>query len=552
MILPSDQKKLAAWASEIISRCRANVGPRASAARTQKTWLYTGSPDGSGSIINLLYQHIDRLGSYLFSPNDLRFHIDFTHSYPKQIMAQAEVAGRVITREFERRDIDIQFGAGVPIALTYGSCFPKLIDADGGITCKLCMPWHIGVYRPDRNDLSEQEAICETNFITPFDLWRRISHLPDALSLFRKCMQYSTNRSAGNDQMTLNSVVIAGSSPAVVTEPPFLTQPGGLVNVTADWGGVHLAPQVQDELITFHELWVWDDETGDWTTIQFVEPDIIIAPRYRRKNLFVPGEIPYGIIQPNFMPQDFFGRSELIDLMKLQHLLKDRMEDVKKIMSLQYDRRLAFMGSEQISAEQYDDYLQAGFINVGAGGDVKDITPELPEEAFGDINEIVKMFERIAGFDNILSGQGEPGVRAGNHAQTLMKTAAPRLRDRALLVERQCADFAHKLFECMVAKQANAYWTDDSGQEGEFLLSQLPDDYRVMVDSHSSSPIYQEDHVQTAFALAKLEAIGAEDLIDLLPLPRRDLLKLHAREMAKEKAALIQQHPELLERGKKK
>ena len=47
--------------------------------------------------------------------------------------------------------------------------------------------------------------------------------------------------------------------------------------------------------------------------------------------------------------------------------------------------------------------------------------------------------------------------------------------------------------------------------------------------------------------LAKLQAIGAEDLISLLPLPHRDTLIEHARDREKAQAAFMQQHPELLE-----
>jgi len=151
------------------------------------------------------------------------------------------------------------------------------------------------------------------------------------------------------------------------------------------------------------------------------------------------------------------------------------------------------------------------------------------------------MIDEVSGFQNILSGQGEPGVRAGNHAETLLRTASPRLRDRALMVERQCADLADKAFELMCANEAKAYWT----REGEeFLLAQLPDDRRIMVDSHSSSPIYEDNHQQIAFALAKLQMIGGEDLIDLLPLPRRDLMKEHLRTMQEQKA---KQQEELLQ-----
>ena len=50
------------------------------------------------------------------------------------------------------------------------------------------------------------------------------------------------------------------------------------------------------------------------------------------------------------------------------------------------------------------------------------------------LDMIIRMFEMIGGFDNILSGRGESGVRAGVHANTMLKTASPRLRDRSLLV----------------------------------------------------------------------------------------------------------------------
>ena len=523
-------------------------------AKTQRLWLYTGSPDGNSAIVNMLFAHIDRLASDLFSPADLRFYMDFTHAYPRGILAQAEVAGRALTREFERRDIDIKFAEGVPIGLTYGACILKLLDTSNGPMCKLVMPWQFGVHREDVTELNEQEAVCETNLITPYALWRRISHLPNAIELFRRARQYAKRRQGGDEAETwFHQVLVAGTPPVVQTDPPFMIQPGGLVQVTSDPSGAQLAPSVQEELITFHELNVWDDEHEDYTTIQMAEPDVLIAPHYRRKNMFVPGELPYGVIRPNSMPQYFWGRSELADLQRLQNLLKDRMEDIKKIMSLQYDRLYAVIGGQGQVDELRDQLHLSGIIALEAGAEFKDITPEVPKEAFEDIKEILEFINQASGYQNILAGQGEPSVRAGTHAETLMRTAGSRLRDRALLLERECADFAHKVFELMCAKEAKAYWTDEKGTESDFLLSQIPDDYRIMVDSHSSSPIYAQDHAQLAFALAKLQAIGGEDLIQLLPLPRRDLLVTHLRERQEAQAKFIQEHPELLEQhGKKK
>ena len=67
--------------------------------------------------------------------------------------------------------------------------------------------------------------------------------------------------------------------------------------------------------------------------------------------------------------------------------LRDRMEDIKKLMALQYDRRYAFTGESGMNDELYDSMMQAGWVNLGTGSDVKDITPELPKEAFAEIQK---------------------------------------------------------------------------------------------------------------------------------------------------------------------
>lgn len=547
MILPPSREKLIPWALEIIERCSASMSVRAAMARSIKTWTYTGSPDGNTAILNRMFPHVDRMTSYLFSPQDLRFHIDFTHEYDKSVLDQAEVASRVLTRQFELRDIDMQFGEAVFIALMHGACISKLVQTHDGISCKLVMPWQFGVYREDLNDLGSQEAVVETTYITPFDLWRRISHLPNAVDLFRRARSYAKRRSSGEDSDSyFHQVLLAGTPPVVQTDPPFAQQPGGLVTISADPTGAMLGPSVAEELICFHEMYVLDDERGDYTTIQIAEPDILIAPQYRRKNFFLEEHLPYTLVQPNRLQGYFWGRSELADLMKLQHLLRDRLEDIKKLMGLQYDRLLAIVGNSGMSDEQYDQFRNAGWIALEPGSDVKDLTPKMPDQAFADISEIMGFMDEVSGFQNILSGQGEPGVRAGNHAQTLLKTASPRLRDRAIIVERQCADLADTAFQLMAAKEAKAYWTRDGK---EFLLSQLPDDYRISVDSHSSSPIYEDDHKELAAFLLKAGVIDGESALELLPVPMRDILKSRFKEIQKAKAEQAQQlmqHPELL------
>jgi hypothetical protein len=156
-------------------------------------------------------------------------------------------------------------------------------------------------------------------------------------------------------------------------------------------------------------------------------------------------------------------------------------------------------------------------------------------------------FDDQAGITNIMSGQGEQGVRSGNHAGTLLKTSTPRLRDRALLVESQCADDAGRTFEMLQAKNATIFTT---ASKKEYRLEQIPDDAAVVVDSHSSSPAFSGDLTNIAFALKRTGSVDNEDLLAMIPgLPRAAELKLKARRRAQAEQKFLEEHPELLKRG---
>jgi hypothetical protein len=119
--------------------------------------------------------------------------------------------------------------------------------------------------------------------------------------------------------------------------------------------------------------------------------------------------------------------------------------------------------------------------------------------------------------------------------------ASPRLRDRSLLIERQCAAAADKTLSLLEEKDGRQYSTDPTaGHPSDFLLFDLPEDRRVTVDSHSSSPIFAEDH-QSAIAFGlKAGFIGGDSAIELLPLPQKDLLKQRYQKMQEQKMAMLE------------
>lgn len=550
MLLPTNKKDLLALAKDLVAICQVSQGQRSAAYRQYAQWVETGRQAGGLALGNLLYSHVDRLHSHLFSPSDLRFSIDFENPYKPETLAQAEQAGRVLTREWERRNIDTVFASGVRESLVYGACpIKQLVSGDGDgnieISARLVMPWNFGVYNENVNEILDQECVLETVYLSRPEIWRRVQHLPDAEKIFTKITSNADRNSGTGSPTSFFHQVLSTAALNTSGQNPAENIPGGLVSLTTSPNFAQLGPQVAAELYPFHELWVKDDKLNDWVTIQLCEPDILVSPLLARKNLFVPGVLPYGMVRCNEVANYFWGRSELVDLMLLQQNLSVTMDDIKRLMGQQFDKLLAFTG-DGLTDELYGQFRAQGYANLGPNGSVQDLTPKMPAEAFSYIKLLMDMMEKAGGFSNILSGQGEAGVRAGNHADMLMKTASPRLRDRALIIERQCASFADMTLSIMEAKDSKAYWPEGHEEEGgEFLLSLIPEDRRVCVDSHSSSPIYQDDHKELLFAGLKAGFIGGDTLIEELPFNKKEILLQRFKLIQEERKAQAQQQAAL-------
>lgn len=538
--MKSEPKQFQRQIKSIVEQCRVSVGLRQQQAQAISSWMFVSSGEDGPALYNKIPPHIDKLASSIFCPVDPRFDIEYENPYGQDELRKAQIAARWLTREFSRRDLDMLFGSAVEGALEYGSYFIKLLWGHDGLGARLMAPWQFGVYVESNTEIDGQEALCETSYITAEELWRRIAHRADAKELYRRATAHA-KKGARDDSMPagLHNVL----PPAAIGTGETTDQTssgGGIVDVASAPMMPVMAPEVAASLLEAHELYLVNDETGDYTTIQLVEPDIIIAPRMLRKNLFVPFSHPYIHVQINPQENYFWGRSEASDLIPLQRLLSARLLDVKKIMSLQYRRIRAFYGFSDMNDERYDQLIESGWIaQEQPGAKVDDITPPMPAQWKEELATITQMFDDIAGMDKALSGGGEPGIRSGNHFQGAVRMASPRLRDRSLRAERQYAAFGEKALWLCAAKDARAHWLDPNDLAGntDFALSQLSDDARVVVHVHSASPIYEQDHANlVAFGL-QTGMLDADDGLSLLPFPNRDILrdKLQHREAAKQK-----------------
>lgn len=576
MKLPS--RKIGDWAYDIIEECSVSRQQRAAECAYWRNYYYVGSDeDEDPALYNRIFGHIDRLASYLFSPADVRFNIEFDSTIGKAYLERAQVAARYLSREFHRSDVDLSFAAANELALIKGCAIQKLNWGHNGFDPCIIHPESFGVLREDISSLDKQEAFVHSTFLTPGQMYRQLTGNPKQDEIMEKVKRMAKKKARNEYDYSYLHELIVGAIHPISTDGQAGNARGSVSASTTP--SVMMDPAVAESLICLHELWVMDDDRQDWTTIQMIDPEIVITGQYKRENLCgVKGEHPFRKVCPNEVDGYFWGRSEVAAVKTLQDLLNRRMDDYDKLASLQSNRPRAYIGFNGIT-DEINSMLNSpgGYIteSQGANTKIEDLAPKMPDDIFQGINEIIRMFDDVAGFENITMGKGESGVRAGVHADTLMRSAGNRLRDRALLVERQCSDVGDFCFKLLQAKEAAIFSTkpdphEDAAtfskwvkaflalssrqeeQSQKFLLSQLPDDYRVMVDSHSASPAFSMDARTLAEQLSKLGAIDAVSLLELTQPPQADILIARAKEKEEREAQLVAQNPELLTKGKKK
>ncbi len=567
--IPTSERKLISQVEEWKETCRVSVGARSSYYRLLNTIAETGRYDGQKSLINTLNKQLERVAANLYSPTSLKFDIDFEHPHMAEIYNQAREVAKVLTRQWDRSNTDILFGRGVFEGLKYGAAILKQWPSTEGTSetpiynRKLVMPWNFGVYREDENDIDKQEILCETTSLTMPEVWQRIYRFPDRERLYKRIKGNATKGGRTNAAAPTNFFHQVLSTSQIQTGVTSATMPGGLVQIANDPNYAIMGPTVDAEMVDLHELWVKDEE--DYTTIQMIEPDILIAPHTirsgddyvvsKKENLLIRGSRmqPYRMIQPNEVSNWFWGRSELVDLIEPQMLLASWCDDARRLFGLQVDKILAFIGEAGITDERYDQFRAAGYLGMQQGSSVTDLTPKIPPELLPMLKWLLETINWLGNFPPVMQGMGEAGVRAQSHADTLVKTASPTLRDRSLLVERQCAQSADLTLSMMEAKDNRFYYTKADKptdiDETKFLLSQLPEDWRVTVDSHSSSPIFLDENTQLVFAAFKAGVVDAEYVIDNTPLPNKEVAKVRHREKelkaAEQMKQLMQTNPEV-------
>ena len=555
LTIPQRTEDLIPFCDDLISECYVSLERRRQHYSYYRSFYYTGSDDGLGTKHNKCFSHIDKLSSLLFSPTEIKFNLTFDDNELSEFAEIGDTAARHLTKEYYRSRSGLIFGQGVDEALITGCAFAKKVWTYSGAKSYLIKPQFMGVLREDLNDLDEQDAFVHSFYVTPRQFKRMIINKPNV----RELMERVTNEATVPSQSDISDdyfheIVIGGLQPLTTTGVP--SGQRGTVSPYATPKPM-LSPEVAAQLIRIDDLWIMDDERNDWTTIRYTQPGIVLEGDVRHRNLSdIEHEQPFTKICPNETPGYFWGASELATVTGLQALITARMNDFDNIIKRQARPSRVFSGFGNINQERAAALMALDGImsDDNPTGKIETLAPTMPPNLMDFVNYLNQCFDDQAGITNIMQGQGEQGVRAGVHANTLLRTSTPRLRDRAMVVENQVATDGDLFLKMLQGKSAHVFSTP-AGQDGkkkQFTLKQLPDDTTVMVDSHTSSPAFSGDQMQIAFNLRKFNAIDNVDLIEMIPgLPNAEELKLKAKARAQAEEQFLAQHPELLTKGKK-
>jgi len=516
MRIPSEPVERENFYLDLIHKCSVSMPERRTDYGGLRSWyLFGNGPDEAPAMYNKIFPHIDQLSSFLYSAETTRFSIDLGAAVPDEEQAKLPVLTRALNDEWLNSNADQVFSTAVSWSLCYNSTFIKLVYRNG-IHPYLVEPASIGVLREDTPYTDRQEAIIQTYYITKSELFNRLYSHPQREKIVERVsyMQHERTEVANGVQRIIMSQ----------TDPTLY----GNVNLDLS-GGNRYKAQVSEETVEMTELWVWNDETGDYQVVTRADPDVIIYDR-PGATVFLKGELPFIQICPLPLYDYYWGQSEVSRLIYLQQMRNKRMTEILDILSKQVSPPTALIGFTGILDEKNFALNRAGGILATdmPSAKVEKLAPQMPPDLFREIGEIDLMFEEASGIVSVLQGRGESGVRSSGHASQLARLGSSRAKKRALVIEDSLEKMATLYLKLMQA-YPNTHYTDTRGNR--FIAEQLPKNYAVKVDAHSNSPIFMEDLRQLAFNLFKAQVIDKESLLDLLEPPMKQQLKDRLKKM---------------------
>ena len=509
MRLPKDPVDRQQFYMDMLERCMVSQSERMSVYSMLRSYYLFGSGmDDSPAHFNKIFPHIDQLSSFMYSSETTRFSIQIGASEPTSFHKMIPALTKAMHDYWLNSNADQVFAQALNWSLCYNSSFVKLVWRNG-IHPYMVEPGVFGVLREDTPYTDRQEAMAQEYYMTKSELYSRLWSHPKRDEIVKRIAlaeQQTKQYPQGVERLVTSAV-----------------DPTMFGNVQMSLAGtMTYTPRIGEPTVKMRELWIYDDEVGDYQCITIADPDIVIYDR-PSQSLFLKGEQPFVQLCPNPQYDYYWGQSEVQRLVFLQDMRNKRQGQILELLDKQVFPPSAIMGFTGILDEKNFALNRAGgLISTDMpNAKVEQFAPTIPNDLFRELNAIDDMFAEASGITSVLAGRGEAGVRSSGHASQLARLGSSRAKKRAMVIEDSLEKMA-TLYLKMMQVYDDTVLTDTDGNK--FVPAQFTSDFVVKVDAHSNSPIFMEDSRELAFSLFNAGAITKSRLIELMEPPMKELL----------------------------
>jgi len=548
VIIPKDPIERQQLYEDLVRQCFASRFQRFDTYQTLRNFYLFGSADSKGAPYNKIFESVDTLSSFIYSPDSARFSIHLGTTHVKEDVYKAEALGKEVADQWRMSKTNLRFGLGVKWALVYGCMIVKARWERTGARTHLVEPHQFGVLREDVIELEDQEAFAMAYSITESELERTLEGNPRQASIMKRVREggggsETLTFSEGLTRLVLGGPVggVTGSVALGATSGAGGAIDGGMGNQR---GAYDYVPRVEAPLVNMIELYVWNDEEHDYQMVTIASPNIVIYDRIQVGG--VQGAPNFEIIRPEENLYDYFwGDSYVARLCWLQDWRTERTLGIRRMENLEADPPMVGTGLGGISEEKMTALRGPGgrLAMAAPTGKIDVLHPQVPEDLYKSIDRIDQMFDGMAGIGHVLQGKGESGVRSRGQADLMARIGSARPKERALSVEESAAGLATLMLRLVQDHSPQRFQVAIPGKPEPltFIAEQFTKDYEVKVDAHSASPIFVEDRKKDAEELHKMGVIDGDTVLEMFDPPNVQQLKAKFEVIKKERAAQAQQ-----------
>lgn len=523
-------------ANEIRDYCMASASDRADFYHKCRHGFRYGSRDVEQSRHNKIKPIIKQLASFLYAPECVTFWPHFPADELEHL-DKAEALSELMNDAWDDTGINLLAYSAVEEALICGSSFVTLLPerlTDGGVAlvARIVPADCVGVLREDVNEMSLQQAIAWETYITRPELEPRLQFLPKRE---RDKVLYSLeNTSIGHTES--DRVFVANY--AGITSG---NSEQGLV-MSRLGGGFHYNPYMATDLYKVTNLFVYDDNVGDW--VWFLISGVNVIGDMPLSRIGIHGMPPICQVQADMIPGYFFGYSQVDGLALLQDWQSKRMVQMDDLFEKILCPPKVGYGMGQVREAKVSAMNRArSFTSIpNPTAKVEELVPELPDIAFTMLETIDGMFLEAAEMQESQFGKSQPGLRSRDMQSQAMRVGASPTKVKAMVVEKSLQNLATLLLRYKSKFDPGLYPIyNDSGEfSGTFFRpGEVPDGVVMKVDGHSSSPLFMEDQSRMAELYFKAGAMDGDTLIQFTHPPRMELLL--KRQKRRNQAQLVAQ-----------